>query len=148
MNKSKRMALMKHRRRKKKLKERRKAIAIATGVEVKTARPAPTKEEIIKEEPVPEKKKEVTKKAKAKPEAVEAVRKGKFHIYAVGTIDEGIEVLTGVTAGKRKKDGTYPKDSINCKVDKQLKEMATKLRHFYGPSTEEGKKHQINNAAG
>ena len=83
-----------------------------------------------------------------KPEVVEAARKGKFHIYAVGTIDEGIGVLTGVTAGKRKKDGTYPKDSINCKVDKQLKEMATKLRHFYGPPAEEEKKREPDINAG
>ena len=77
-----------------------------------------------------------------RPEVAEAVRQGKFHIYAVGTIDEGIEVLTGVAAGKGKKDGTYPKGSINYKVDKQLKEMATKLRHFYGPPAEEEKKRE------
>ena len=72
-------------------------------------------------------------------EVVEAVKKGKFHIYAVGTIDEGIEVLTGVEAGKKRKDGSYPKNSINCRVDKHLKEMAAKLKQFYGPSSE-GKK--------
>jgi len=77
-----------------------------------------------------------------RPEVVDAVREGKFHIYAVSTIDEGIEVLTGVDAGERKEDGTYPGGSINCKVDKQLKEMATKLRQFYGPATEEKKEKQ------
>ncbi|MBM2825686.1 MAG: peptidase lon-like protein [Dehalococcoidales bacterium] len=63
-------------------------------------------------------------------EAVDAVSEGKFHIYAVGTIDEGIEVLSGVAAGEKKKDGTYPEGTINYLVDKRLKEMATKLRHF------------------
>jgi predicted ATP-dependent protease len=71
-----------------------------------------------------------------KQEVVEAVRQGKFHIYAVGTIDEGIEVLTGVPAGKKKKDGAYPSGSINYLVDKRLKEMAKKLREFAGPAKE------------
>jgi lon-related putative ATP-dependent protease len=71
-------------------------------------------------------------------EVVDAVNEGKFHIYSVSTIDEGIEVLTGVKAGKKKKDGTYPKDSINSIVDRKLKDMAKKLKQFYGP--EEGQK--------
>ncbi len=73
-------------------------------------------------------------------EVVDAVREGKFHIYAVSTIDEGIEVLTGVEAGERKEDGTYPEGTTNYKVDKQLKDMAAKLRHFYAPAAEEKKK--------
>jgi len=75
-----------------------------------------------------------------RPEVVDAVREGKFHIYAVSTVDEGIEVLTGVAAGEKKKDGTYPKDSINYKVAEKLKEMATKLKQFYGPAAEEKEK--------
>jgi predicted ATP-dependent protease len=71
-------------------------------------------------------------------EVLEAVKQGKFHIYAVATIDEGIEVLTGVEAGEQGKDGTYPESSINYKVDRQLKEMATKLKQFYGPRAGEG----------
>jgi predicted ATP-dependent protease len=71
-----------------------------------------------------------------KQEVVDAVRQGKFHVYAVGTIDEGIEVLTGVSAGKKKKDGAYPKGSINYLVDRRLKEMAKKLREFAGPAKE------------
>jgi predicted ATP-dependent protease len=77
-----------------------------------------------------------------RPEVVDAVRQGKFHIYAVSTIDEGIEVLTGVEAGKRKEDSTYPEDSINHRVDKRLKEMALKLKQFYGPAAEEKKEKQ------
>lgn len=69
-------------------------------------------------------------------EVIDAVKQGRFHIYAVSTIDEGIEVLTGIEAGERNKAGSYPKDSINYKVDKQLREMAEKLRHFYGPMAE------------
>ena len=72
-------------------------------------------------------------------EVVDAVQEGRFHIYTVSNIDEGIEALTGVDAGKRKKDGTYPKDSINYKVAEKLKEMAVKLKQFYGPAAEEKK---------
>jgi len=67
-------------------------------------------------------------------EVVNAVRQGKFNIYAVRTVDEGIEVLTGLPAGKKKKDGAYPRGSINYLVDKRLKEMAKKLREFAGPA--------------
>jgi len=75
-------------------------------------------------------------------EVVDSVRQGKFHIYAVSTIDEGVEVLTGVEAGEKREDGSYPEGSINCEVDKRLKEMAAKLRHFYGPPAEEKKEAQ------
>ncbi|HTY81448.1 MAG TPA: AAA family ATPase [Dehalococcoidales bacterium] len=63
-------------------------------------------------------------------EVVAAVKEGKFHIYSASTIDEGIEVLTGVPAGGRDKTGAYPKDSINYLVDKNLKDMAERLKSF------------------
>jgi len=72
-------------------------------------------------------------------EVVDAVNEGKFHIYAVGTIDEGIEVLTGADTGEKREDGSYPEGSINFRVDQQLKEMAARLRRFYPPAEEEKK---------
>ncbi len=45
-------------------------------------------------------------------EVIGSVKDGSFHIYAVSTIDEGIEILTGVPAGKRNKDGTFPAGTI------------------------------------
>ena len=63
-------------------------------------------------------------------EVVEAVREGKFHIYPVSTIDEGIEILTGVKAGARKKDGTYPQGSINYKVYRKLERFARTVVSF------------------
>ncbi|MEG2183414.1 MAG: ATP-binding protein [Cloacibacillus sp.] len=49
-------------------------------------------------------------------EVADAVKKGKFHIWSVATIDEGIEILTGVPAGVPDKDGLYPKKSIHGRV--------------------------------
>lgn len=63
-----------------------------------------------------------------KEEIVEAVHQGKFHIYPISTIDEGIAILTGVPAGKQKKDGTYPKNTVYWAVDNRLKEMAELLK--------------------
>jgi lon-related putative ATP-dependent protease len=65
-----------------------------------------------------------------KEEIVDAVKEGKFHIFSVKTIDEGMEVLTGVKAGERKKDGTFDEETVNYRVDKRLKQMAEKLREF------------------
>ena len=69
-----------------------------------------------------------------KEEVLEAVKAGQFSIYAIKTIDEGIEVLTGVPAGKRKPDGTYEEGTVNYLVDKTLQEMAEKLKEY--PSIE------------
>jgi lon-related putative ATP-dependent protease len=65
-----------------------------------------------------------------KEEVVEAVREGKFHLYPVKSIDEGIEVLTGVKAGERRKDGSFDEGTVNFSVDKRLKEMAERLKQF------------------
>jgi predicted ATP-dependent protease len=63
-------------------------------------------------------------------DVLQAVKKRKFHIYAVRTIDDGIEILTGKKAGTRKADGTYPKGTINALVDAKLKEFAVGLKTF------------------
>jgi len=63
-------------------------------------------------------------------EVVEAVKQGRFHIYPVSTIDEGIEILTGVKAGALKNDGTYEPDTVHFKVNKRLTEMAEKITRF------------------
>lgn len=59
---------------------------------------------------------------------VEAIRAGQFHIYAVRTIDEGIELLTGVPAGMRGADGTYPEDSVNGRVSRRLRSFFELVR--------------------
>ena len=57
-------------------------------------------------------------------EVVEAVKNKKFHIYAVSNIDEGIEVLTGVPAGKKDKEGNFPAGTVNYLVYEKLKKYA------------------------
>jgi len=63
-------------------------------------------------------------------EIVDAVRAGTFNIYAVRTIDEGLEVLTGVPAGEAAEDGTFPEGTLNQRVSAQLGALAERLRKF------------------
>jgi len=67
-----------------------------------------------------------------KEEIVEAVKSGKFHIFVVGSIEEGIELLTGVKAGKRLPDGSFEENTVYGKVDKRLQEMADILKQYPG----------------
>jgi predicted ATP-dependent protease len=49
---------------------------------------------------------------------------GRFHVYTISTVDEGIELLTGLPAGTPDEDGEYPEDSIHGRVAHRLKELA------------------------
>ena len=62
---------------------------------------------------------------------VDAVSAGKFHIYAVSHIDEGIEILTGVEAGAPQEDGSFPIGSINRRVEDTLVSFAEERRRYY-----------------
>jgi lon-related putative ATP-dependent protease len=64
-----------------------------------------------------------------KQEVVEAVEAGKFHIWSVASIEDGIEVLTGVPAGK-KEDGGFEPGSVFERVDRRLAQMAEELAKF------------------
>ena len=57
-------------------------------------------------------------------EIIDAVKKGKFHVYSVSTIDEGIEILTGVPAGQKDKNGKFPLGTINYLAQEKLKKFA------------------------
>ena len=63
-------------------------------------------------------------------EVVEAVRAGQFHIYAVSTIDEGIELLTGLPAGRLGPDGKYLAGTINARVTQTLQAYSERVRAF------------------
>jgi lon-related putative ATP-dependent protease len=63
-------------------------------------------------------------------DVVQAVKDGKFHVYPIKTIEQGIEILTGMKAGKTRKDGAYPKGTLFRLVDDRLKDLAEKARAF------------------
>lgn len=73
-----------------------------------------------------------------KPEIVEAVRQGKFHVWAVRHVDEAMEILTGLPAGQRQPDGSFPPGSINALVDQKLREMMELAKKLM--KEDEGKK--------
>ncbi|MCL5958156.1 MAG: AAA family ATPase [Chloroflexi bacterium] len=75
-----------------------------------------------------------------KEEVVEAVREGRFHIWAIDTIEEGIELLTGVPAGEMKADGTYPKGTVSYLVDAKLREFAEKAKEYGRAGTRNGQR--------
>jgi lon-related putative ATP-dependent protease len=68
---------------------------------------------------------------------VEAVEENRFHIYAVETVDQGIEILTGKPAGEPDEEGEYPEDSVNGRVLNRLQMMAERLQEFEATSAEE-----------
>jgi lon-related putative ATP-dependent protease len=76
-------------------------------------------------------------------DVVEAVKKGKFSIYAVRTIDEGIEILTGKKAGEIKEGGAFPKGTINSLVNERLKDLAEGLGKFGREEEKENNKENI-----
>jgi ATP-dependent Lon protease len=65
-------------------------------------------------------------------DVVEAVKERKFRIYPVKTIDQGIEILTGVEAGEKLEDGRFKEGTVNDLVDKKLKELGSKIKEFEG----------------
>jgi len=70
-------------------------------------------------------------------DVVAAVRDGKFHVYPVRTIDEGIEILTGVEAGTPETDGGYPEGTVHGLVDRELQRLAKGLA-AYGAREDKG----------
>lgn len=82
-----------------------------------------------------------------KKEVIESVKQGSFRVYAVGTVDEALEVLTGVPAGERQSDGTYPEGTVNFLVDRKLREMAKKLKSEDKQEGKELEKKEENNNA-
>ena len=63
-------------------------------------------------------------------DVVDAVSTGRFSIHAVETIDQGIELLTGVSAGARDDKGLFPEGSINGRVEAKLVDYSERMRHF------------------
>ncbi len=64
-------------------------------------------------------------------DVVAAIREGKFHLYAIKSIDEGLEILTDNPAGQRQPDGSYPKGTVNYLVENRLEELHKSMRGYY-----------------
>ncbi|UCG50484.1 MAG: AAA family ATPase [Candidatus Latescibacterota bacterium] len=65
-----------------------------------------------------------------KSETIKAIEDGKFHIYAIESIDEGIELLSGIKAGKRLENGDFEKDTVNYLVDLKLTRFAEQIKDY------------------
>jgi predicted ATP-dependent protease len=65
-----------------------------------------------------------------KQEVIEGVKAGQFHIWPISTVEEGIEILTGMEAGALQPDGTYQEGTLFRKVDERLHELAEIVRKF------------------
>ena len=75
-------------------------------------------------------------------DVVEAVKEGKFRIYSVKTINQGIEILTGVEGGESLDGGKFKEGTVNDLVDKKLRELGMKIKEFEGAGGEEGAKEE------
>lgn len=62
----------------------------------------------------------------------EAAERGQFHVYAVDHVDQALEILTGVPAGKAATDGSFPEDTVNHRVRARLSDFAEKRRKLRG----------------
>jgi len=63
-------------------------------------------------------------------DVVDAVASGEFAVYPVATVDQGIELLTGVAAGERDDEGRFPPDSVNGRVEARLIDYSERMRDF------------------
>lgn len=63
-------------------------------------------------------------------DVVEAIHTRQFHVYAVSTIDEGIELLTGTPAGREDADGAFPEGTVNQRVGQALRQFSERMRGF------------------
>ena len=73
-------------------------------------------------------------------EVVQAVKDGKFHLWPVKCIEQGIEILTGVPAGERDENGNYPADSVHGRVNSKLQKFADILKSYGMPEVQPEKK--------
>jgi predicted ATP-dependent protease len=68
-------------------------------------------------------------------DVVAACEAGRFHIYPVETVDQGIEILTGVPAGEKDADGNWPEGTVNARAAARLAKFAESLRGFAAGGT-------------
>ncbi len=71
-------------------------------------------------------------------DVVAAVAEGRFHVWAIKRIEEGVEILTGLTAGARGPDGDYPEGTVFGAADRRIDEFARMLKDFGGKQNGKG----------
>ncbi len=74
-----------------------------------------------------------------KQEAIDSVKAGQFHVWPISTVEQGIEILTGMEAGTLQPDGTYPEGTLFRKVDERFLEIAEIVKKF-AKEEEEGER--------
>ncbi len=79
-----------------------------------------------------------------KKEVIDAVREGRFSIYPMSTVDEGLEILTGVPVGERDEQGNYPEGTINQLAEKRLMALAKSFKEFGRPPEKKALKAEDN----
>jgi predicted ATP-dependent protease len=70
-----------------------------------------------------------------KTDVLDAIERGQFHVWSVRTIDQGIQLLTGVSAGTRQADGSYPEGTVHERVRRHLLASAERLAEYTLPRT-------------
>ncbi len=75
-----------------------------------------------------------------KPEVTKAIQVGKFNVWAVDTVEDGLKILTGMAAGNRQSTGKFPKNTLYHKVENQLRTYAKRSSDFKKSIGEENKK--------
>ena len=75
-------------------------------------------------------------------EVVKAVRTGQFHIYAISTVDEGIELLTGIPAGKPDPNGRHLEGTINARITRTLRAYSERVQSYLFPLPTSGRRDQ------
>jgi len=79
-----------------------------------------------------------------KNEVIEAVKQGKFTIYPIEKVDEGLEIMTGMPVGELREDGTYPEGTVNFLVVKRLTEIAESMEKKKEKEKEDEKEEKEN----
>jgi predicted ATP-dependent protease len=79
-----------------------------------------------------------TKHLALRRDVVEAAETGRFAVYAVNTIDEAVELLTGIPAGERGLDGLYPPDTVFGRAARRLEEMVNAVARWAEGQEESG----------
>jgi lon-related putative ATP-dependent protease len=74
-----------------------------------------------------------------KQEVIDAVKTGQFHLWPISSIEEGVEILTGIESGRLQPDGTYPEGTVFGKADERLQEIAKIVKDFGKAEEETGK---------